>query len=359
MKFNVSVALLALAMTQAAAAQVATTDPVAAPAVATTAIDPAAADPAAIASTAASTAAPAPSPAATAGVAPGPSEQTLAAARVGYAQLVAAKDGDPKAGSTKAAPCAACHSTDGNSADPKNPKIAGQGEWFIARQLMLFKTGVRQNAVMAAFVAPLAAQDMRDIGAYFQAQSVRSGTADEGLVTATGPHLGKKLYVVGEQLYRGGDTNRGIPACMACHGPTGAGNTGAAFPRLTGQHAAYTQARLERYRAGEQHGSARDNPNAPIMPAIASKLTDLEIGALATYIEGLHVFDPTAAVAALTPSAATSKEPDSAAPATTAPGAATLDSAAAPGPAAPTTPNPAAQTPAGTDAGDPTGAGAN
>ncbi|MEO6066128.1 MAG: c-type cytochrome, partial [Lysobacterales bacterium] len=281
-----------------------------------------------------------------------PSEEALAAAREGNAQLIAAKRGDDEAGATKAGPCAACHSVDGNSADPVNPKIAGQSEWFIARQLMLFKSGVRQNAVMAPFVAPLNAQDMRDIGAYFATQSGRSGTADEGLVTAAGPHLGKKLYVVGEQLYRGGDVARGIPACMACHGPTGAGNPGAAFPRLTGQHAGYSQARLTRYRAGEMHGSARDNPNAPIMPAIARELTDLEISALATYIEGLHAFDPTAAVAALTPSAATSKEPVSAPPATTAPGAATIDSAAAPGPAAPASPNAAPQTPAGTDSGD-------
>ncbi len=281
-----------------------------------------------------------------------PSNEALAAALEGNALLIAAKRGDDKAGATKAGPCAACHGVDGNSADPVNPKIAGQSEWFIARQLMLFKTGVRQNAVMAAFAATLNAQDMRDIGAYFATQSGRSGTADEGLVTAAGPHLGKKLYVVGEQLYRGGDVARGIPACMACHGPAGAGNPGAAFPRLTGQHAGYVQARLERYRAGEMHGTARDNPNAPIMPAVAKDLTDLEIGALATYVEGLHAFDPNAAVAALTPSAATSKEPVSAPPATTAPGAATIDSAAAPGPAAPASPNAAPQTPAGTDSGD-------
>jgi cytochrome c553 len=224
---------------------------------------------------------------------------------------------------------------------------------------MLFKTGVRQSPIMSPFAAPLAAQDMRDIGAYFAGQTGRSGTADEGLVSAAGPHLGKKLYVVGEQLYRGGDAARGIPACMACHGPTGAGNPGSAFPRVTGQHAGYTQARLERYRAGEMLGDARNFPNAPIMPAIAKHLTDLEIGALSTYIEGLHAFDPQAPVAALTPSAATSTEPGTEPPATTAPGAATVDSAAAPGPSTPATPNATPQTPADTDSGEPGGDAAN
>lgn len=360
MKLNVSVALLALAMAQGVSAQLSQPDPGAPAAAAPAPVDPAAANAAAAESSATTTGATAGTTgaiattgaAASTGATAAASEAALSAAREGNIKLLAARDGDPEAGAAKAAPCAACHGSDGNSVDPANPKLAGQGEWFVARQLMLFKTDVRQNAIMKAFADALSPQDMRDLGAYFQSQSVRSGTADEGLVTAAGPHLGKKLYVVGEQLYRGGDMARGIPACLACHGPSGAGNPGSAFARLTGQHAGYTQARLERYRAGEQHGSARDNPNAPIMAEIAAKLTDLEIGALSTYIEGLHVFDPKASVAALTPSAAASKEPDSAGPATTAPGAATIDSAAAPGPAGPTAPNPATQAPAATDGGD-------
>ncbi len=354
MKLNATVAALALAIVFGAAAQTpapttpsaptATAAPAADAATATAPTGDAAATPATAAATMATPAAP---------------EAAIAAALTGNEELVAAKPGDDEAGAGKAAPCAACHGLDGNSADPANPKLAGQGEWFIARQLMLFKTGVRQNAVMAPFAAPLSAQDMRDIGAYFENQTGRSGTADEGLVTAPGPHLGKKLYVVGEQLYRGGDVARGIPACMACHGPTGTGNPASAFPRLTGQHAGYTQARLESYRAGEMHGNARDFPNAPIMPAIARDLTDLEIGALSTYIEGLHAFDPSAPVAALTPAAATSTEPGSAPPASTVPGAATVDSAAAPGPSTPATPNAAPQTPAGMDSGEAGGDAAN
>lgn len=360
MKLNASLAALAFAIALGVAAQTpAPSTPDNSATTTAASISPSPADNAAVAPVTTSGVATTAATGLTAAPLATPSDAALTAAREGNVQLIAAKPGDDEAGATKAGPCAACHGVDGNSADPQNPKIAGQSEWFVARQLMLFKTGVRQNAAMTSFVAPLDAQDMRDIGAYFAKQSGRSGTADEGLVTTAGPHLGKKLYVVGEQLFRGGDVARGIPACMSCHGPTGSGNPGAAFPRLTGQHASYVQARLERYRAGEQYGSARDNPNGPIMPAIARDLTDLEISALATYIEGLHAFDPSGAVAALTPSAATSKEPASAPPATTVSGAATLDSAAAPGPAAPAAPNAAPQTPAGTDSGDISNANAN
>ncbi len=227
----------------------------------------------------------------------------------GYAALTAAKPGDAAAGAGKAAACVACHGIDGNSVDPQYPRIAGQGERFIARQLMQFKTGARQNALMTPFAAPLTPQDMRDLGAHFAAQSGRSGTADEGLVTEIGVYEGRKLYTIGQQIYRGGDAARGIPACMACHGPAGAGNPGSSFPRLTGQHAGYTEAMLKRYRAGETHSSARQDANSGIMPTVAAPLTDLEIGALATYIEGLHVYDPRATPASAQASAAAQAVP--------------------------------------------------
>jgi cytochrome c553 len=123
----------------------------------------------------------------------------------------AAGPGDATAGAGKAAVCAACHGMDGNAADPQYPKLAGQHERYIARQLALYKSGERANAIMLGFAAMLSPQDMRDIGAYFASQKVRAGVADESLV-ASGPNEGKKFYQVGEQLYRGGDLQRGVPA---------------------------------------------------------------------------------------------------------------------------------------------------
>jgi len=128
--------------------------------------------------------------------------------------------GDAAAGATKAAACAACHGLDGNSADPQYPKLAGQHENYIARQLSLYKSGERNNAIMLGFASTLSAQDMRDIGAYFASQKVVPGIADETLVTS-GPNQGRKFYQVGERLFRAGKPEQGIPACQACHGRGG------------------------------------------------------------------------------------------------------------------------------------------
>lgn len=193
--------------------------------------------------------------------------------------------GDSAAGEGKAAVCAACHGMDGNSVDPQYPKLAGQHERYTARHLALYKSGERDNPIMLGFAAMLSPQDMRDIGAYFAGQSVRAGLADESII-ASGPNEGRKFYEVGEKLYRGGDIERGIPACGACHGPAGDGNPGPAYPHLGGQHAAYTAAQLNLFRNGTAHGRG-DNANA-VMAGVARDLTDEEIQALATYIEGLH-----------------------------------------------------------------------
>jgi cytochrome c553 len=196
-----------------------------------------------------------------------------------------AQPGDAKAGATKAAACSACHGMDGNSSDPQYPKLAGQHERFIARQLALFKTGERANPIMMGFAAPLSPQDMRDIGAHFAQQKSLPGTADETLV-AEGPNQGLKFYQVGERLWRGGDAERGIPACMACHGPDGRGNPGPAYPAIAGQHAGYTVQQLTAFRAGTSYGSG-ENANL-VMAGVSKDLTDEEIQALASYVQGLH-----------------------------------------------------------------------
>lgn len=196
-----------------------------------------------------------------------------------------AKAGDPKAGQTKAGACAACHGLDGNSADPANPKLAGQHEQYIWRQLKLFKSGERENPIMLGMAATLTEQDMRDIGAYFGSQKVIAGVADEAVI-AEGPNAGKKFYQIGESIYRGGKPSAGVPACAACHGPAGAGMPGPSYPAVGGQHAAYVAARLTAFRDGMVWGKDK-NANV-IMSQAAKSLSDEEIQGLASYLQGLH-----------------------------------------------------------------------
>lgn len=196
--------------------------------------------------------------------------------------------GDPKAGQTKAAVCAGCHGVDGNAMLQNAPRIAGMPERYIAEQLELFKTGQRTSGlagVMMPFASMLSPQDMRDVGAWFAAQTPGAGVADDTLITS-GPNKGLKFYQVGERLFRGGDASRGIPACMACHGPAGEGNPGPAYPALHGQDATYVARRLEEYRAGT---TTYKNPaHFQLMAAVSKSLTDEEIRSLASYVQGLH-----------------------------------------------------------------------
>jgi cytochrome c553 len=185
----------------------------------------------------------------------------------------AVKPGDATAGAGKAAACGACHGIDGNSSDPQYPKLAGQHESYIVRQLENFKNGKRQNPIMVGMASPLSEQDMHDIGAYFATKTSLPGVADEALVEQ------------GQKLFREGDTARGIPACMACHSIDGRGNPGAIYAQLTSQHAQYIQATLKAWHDGGNWG---DDAHAKIMPAIAQKLDDKDIAALASYVEGLH-----------------------------------------------------------------------
>jgi cytochrome c553 len=188
----------------------------------------------------------------------------------------AVKPGDATAGQGKAAACGACHGMDGNSSDAQYPKLAGQNEAYIVRQLSHFKAGQRQNPIMMGMAAPLSVQDMHDLGAYFASKQSLPGVADAALVEH------------GEKLFRQGDSSRGIPACMACHSIDGRGNPGAAYPQLTSQHAQYVEATLKSWHDGTTWG---DDAQARIMPAIAQKLDDKDIAALASYIEGLHTND--------------------------------------------------------------------
>lgn len=186
--------------------------------------------------------------------------------------------GDAAAGAAKAAPCAACHGADGNSAAPTFPKIAGQSARYIIKQVHDIKSDVRSVPAMKPTVEPLSNQDIEDIAAYFAAQKPSVNQAK------------KDLAAKGEQIYRGGIRERGIPACTACHAPDGIGNSPAGFPRLGGQHADYIVAQLKAYRAGadgDAAGRVTDGDTKP-MRTIAAHLSDAEIAALASYVSGLH-----------------------------------------------------------------------
>ena len=216
------------------------------------------------------------------------------------ASLKQARAGDPENGATLAGTCAACHGLDGNPPEGlPYPRIAGQSERYIAQQLALFKSGERNTGLAAAmipFAQPLSPQDMRDLGAYFATRSAAAGIADDTAVQG-GAYDGMKFYEIGQQLYRAGDAARGIPACMACHGPAGQGNPGPAYPAVAGQEAAYVDRRLQEYRSGET--SLGDRHLFDIMAEVAAPLTDQEIQALASYLQGLHQRPDAATLAAI------------------------------------------------------------
>jgi cytochrome c553 len=207
---------------------------------------------------------------------------SAASAAAAPAAEAAIKPGDATAGQAKAAACGACHGMDGNSSDAQYPKLAGQSEQYIVRQLTDFKAGKRQNPIMLGMATPLSEQDMHDIGAYFASKTPLPGVADQALVEH------------GETLFRQGDAKRGIPACMACHSIDGRGNPGAMYPQLTSQHAQYIQATLKAWHDGTSWG---DDAHSQIMPSIAQKLDADDIAALASYIEGLHSADSQPAAA--------------------------------------------------------------
>ena len=180
--------------------------------------------------------------------------------------------GDPEAGKVKSASCAACHGADGNSANPEWPKLAGQHAGYLVQQLLYFSDGERDNTTMKGMVAGLSDEDKADLGAYYASQQVTFGTADPALVE------------LGERIYRGGNAESGVAPCMGCHGPTGSGNPAANYPALHGQHAKYVENQLHGFAEGN-----RINENSiKMMQIIASRMTNKEIRAVASYIQGLH-----------------------------------------------------------------------
>ena len=188
--------------------------------------------------------------------------------------VTAQAEGDATAGQAKAAVCAACHGMDGNSTVAQWPKLAGQHADYIARQTRMVRDGQREVVEMVGIVAGLSDQDIADISAYFAAQPIKPGVADDTMAAK------------GEKIYRAGNSATGVPACIACHGPTGKGNPSAGYPLVAGQHATYLQSRLQKYRNGQTNGE--QDPYSPQMVTVAANMTDEEIAAVASYMEGLH-----------------------------------------------------------------------
>ncbi|MCU7802250.1 MAG: cytochrome c4 [Candidatus Thiodiazotropha sp. (ex Lucinoma kastoroae)] len=179
--------------------------------------------------------------------------------------------GNAEQGKTKSVVCASCHGADGNSPlNPVWPKIAGQHPQYIEKQIKDFKSGARNDPMMAPMAMPLSDQDVADLAAYFSGQTLQVGKAAADKVSE------------GETLFRAGNLETGVAACMACHGPSGAGNPQANFPAIGGQHAPYVEKALKDFRDAK-----RTNDSSNMMQGVVNRMTDQEIAAVAQYVQGL------------------------------------------------------------------------
>lgn len=188
------------------------------------------------------------------------------------AQASSLVDGSAEDGKAKSLTCTACHGAEGNSANSLWPNLADQGAPYTYDQLQYFKDGTRQNALMSSQAMMLSDEDMADLAVYY-----------ESLPVAAQPVKDPSTVSRGEALYRGGDSEAGIAACIACHGPRGNGNPAAKYPLLRGQHADYTAKQLRDYKSGERVTGGKTQ----IMQSIAQRLSEEDILALSSYVQGL------------------------------------------------------------------------
>lgn len=189
--------------------------------------------------------------------------------------------GDSAAGATKAATCTACHGLNGSSVNPEWPVLAGQNALYLTQQITLFRAGHRVNVLMYPMVQNLTDQDIADLAAYFSKQ------------TPAGLEADPSYWEAGKALYRGGDTQRDIPACNACHGPIGHGVPAAGYPALQAQHSVYTVRQLDAYAndtryARDDKGRSLGPPNAQMMNTISARLTAEERRNLASFLQGVR-----------------------------------------------------------------------
>lgn len=183
------------------------------------------------------------------------------------------KMGDAEKGKAVSTSCAACHGADGNSTNPEWPKLAGQSESYLVKQLMDYRNDKRKNSVMGAMAKGIESdEDVLHLAAYFSSVEAKPGTAkDQALVTE------------GESIYRGGIVDAGVAACSACHGPTGSGNPMAKFPKVSGQHAKYATMQLQAFQSGE-----RNNDTGKMMRNMVKKMTVAQMEAVSEYMSGLR-----------------------------------------------------------------------
>lgn len=181
--------------------------------------------------------------------------------------------GSIEAGREKSATCAACHGADGNSVNPEWPSLAGQHPGYTYNQLQAYKNGERQDPGMVGFAQSMTDQDMRDVAAFYSSQTLSPKGADPDLVG------------LGEDIYRAGIPERGIPACIACHGPGGHGNYLASYPRIAGQHASYMLNTMREYAAGTRRSDTEYNQ---MMRNVADLLLEDEMRAVVSYVQGLQ-----------------------------------------------------------------------
>jgi cytochrome c553 len=165
--------------------------------------------------------------------------------------------------------CVACHAVDGARGLPANPILQGQHPEYLVKQLHDFKSGARNNAIMKGFATTLSDKDMKDVSAFYATKTAKPGFATN-----------KDTLLLGERIYRGGVADRRIAACAGCHSPNGAGIP-VQYPRLSGQHAEYSEAQLNAFRSGLRANNLQ-------MAGVAAKLNDREIKALADYMAGLR-----------------------------------------------------------------------
>lgn len=219
----------------------------------------------------------------------------IATAQGVYAAGDASVVGDAKAGQAKAAVCGACHGIDGNSAAPNFPKLAGQGERYLLKQIHDIKawdvetnpakkpTVGRAVLEMTGILTNFSEQDIADVAAYFAGQNTQlAGSKKMEVQVNSG--LKVDAMELGAKTYRSGNLANGLPACTGCHAPDGTGNAAAGFPRLSGQHPDYIEKQLTNFRAGNR---VNDGDTAP-MRTIADKLSDAEIKAVANFVAGLN-----------------------------------------------------------------------
>ncbi len=183
---------------------------------------------------------------------------------------------DATAGKNMSMACSACHGADGNSVVPTFPKLAGQGESYLVKQMKDIRDGARPVPTMAGQLDGKSDEDLANLAAFFASQAKSGGK--------TKP----ELLALGQKVYRGGIAQRQVAACAACHAPTGHGNAPAGFPSLAGQHAEYIVTQLTMYRKGYEDETGRTNDgDAKIMRTIAFGMSDKEIEAVASFIAGL------------------------------------------------------------------------